>query len=371
MSSRPRTLFLVVAVAVLAGAAALAGIAWTDRPTGAKAADQPIGVPTVALIKTTLSTSQALPGRLGYGTDRTISGGRSGVVTWLPGPGRTVKRGEQLYRVDDEPVPVFYGGLPLYRELKDRGTTGRDVRVVAGNLQALGYAIGFQPGPGARIAVPPAAPVTVQPGDGVLTAGLQEAIKHWQADRHLPVTGRIRPGDVAVLAGAVRVDSVAVQPGASAEGPLMSVTPTAKVITVPADADEADSIKPGDKVGVELPDQKTVAGRVSAVGTALKDSGGSGGDDDPPKLTVTVTVDHPSAIAKLSAADVNVDFVAETHKGVLAAPVGALLALSEGGYAVQLAGGGMVAVKTGLFARGLVEISGAGLAAGTKVVTAS
>jgi hypothetical protein len=52
-------------------------------------------------------------------------------------------------------------------------------------------------------------------------------------------------------------------------------------------------------------------------------------------------------------------------------PVAALLALREGGHAVRIAGGPLVAVDTGMFAMGLVEVSGQGLTAGTKVVTAS
>ena len=59
------------------------------------------------------------------------------------------------------------------------------------------------------------------------------------------------------------------------------------------------------------------------------------------------------------------------HKDVLAVPVGALLALREGGYALQLPDGGLVAVQTGMFAEGLVEVSGAGLTEGLTVVTAS
>jgi hypothetical protein len=66
-----------------------------------------------------------------------------------------------------------------------------------------------------------------------------------------------------------------------------------------------------------------------------------------------------------------VAFTSESRKGVLAVPVGALLALSEGGYAVQLPGGRLIAVRTGMFAKGLVEVSGTGVAAGTKVVTTS
>lgn len=76
-------------------------------------------------------------------------------------------------------------------------------------------------------------------------------------------------------------------------------------------------------------------------------------------------------VRKLTSAPVQVAFTAESHKGVLAVPVGALLALSEGGYAVQLSGGRLIAVKTGLFAKGMVEVTGTGLTAGTKVVTTS
>jgi hypothetical protein len=185
------------------------------------------------------------------------------------------------------------------------------------------------------------------------------------------VTGSIGPGDVAVQTGAVRVDSVAVQPGDSADGPLMSVTPTAKVVTVQAGLSDAGTIEQGDKVTVELPDDKS-AGRVVAVGTALKTpDGATGGADSEPKLTVTITLDRPATVAKLDSADVQVDFAAETHKGVLVAPVGALLALSEGGYGVQVEGRGLVGVETGIFAKGLVEITGDGLAAGVRVVTTS
>ncbi|GAA4942819.1 hypothetical protein GCM10023238_05870 [Streptomyces heliomycini] len=72
-----------------------------------------------------------------------------------------------------------------------------------------------------------------------------------------------------------------------------------------------------------------------------------------------------------------VRFEGEAKKGVLAVPVGALLALREGGYAVRLAegrsaegrsaGGRLVPVDTGMFARGLVEISGEDIAEGMKV----
>jgi hypothetical protein len=60
-----------------------------------------------------------------------------------------------------------------------------------------------------------------------------------------------------------------------------------------------------------------------------------------------------------------------SHKGVLAVPVGALVAVQGGGYAVKLADGKLIGVQTGTFADGLVEVSGPDLAAGQKVVTVS
>jgi hypothetical protein len=95
-----------------------------------------------------------------------------------------------------------------------------------------------------------------------------------------------------------------------------------------------------------------------------------GGGDGPPKLTVTVSVDAPRTIAKLDSADVDVRFVGRTAKHVLVAPVEALIALREGGYAVQ-APSGLVGVRTGLFADGWVEITGDGLTEGTEVVVSS
>ena len=55
---------------------------------------------------------------------------------------------------------------------------------------------------------------------------------------------------------------------------------------------------------------------------------------------------------------------------MLTVPVAALVALREGGYGVEVVEGDqprIVAVKTGLFANGRVEVTGDGLAEGMKV----
>ncbi|GAA3951382.1 efflux RND transporter periplasmic adaptor subunit [Actinoplanes auranticolor] len=374
-------------------AAVAAGIVVTrHRASGQPAAPGPSAVETVKLERRDLSTTKQLDGSIGFGASRPLAGHTEATVTWLPAVGATIKRGQQLFRADDKPVSLFYGRMPLYRPIAGRQLVGRDVRIVADNLRALGYGIGNQPSVGERVTrtepapvasaapaagkapeTPPAAAksttVKVRKGDGVLTTGLIAAIKDWQQDRGLPVTGRIAVGDVEVLPGAIRVDALAVQPGSPANGPLMSVTSTRKVITVPAELGDAAVLERGKAVTVTLPDDRTVKARISSVGRTLAAPEGAVADGEP-TMTVAVTVDDPKAIADLDSADVRVNVAGTTVEDVLAAPIEALIALTEGGYAVQ-GPGGLVAVKTGMFADGWVEISGAGLDAGTDVVVAS
>ena len=76
------------------------------------------------------------------------------------------------------------------------------------------------------------------------------------------------------------------------------------------------------------------------------------------------------AAARYALAAVDVTFTAGARKEVLTVPVTALVALSEGGFGVEVVKGSTssyVPVKTGLFADGRVEVSGAGVAEGTVV----
>jgi multidrug efflux pump subunit AcrA (membrane-fusion protein) len=84
-----------------------------------------------------------------------------------------------------------------------------------------------------------------------------------------------------------------------------------------------------------------------------------------------VTINNAEATVGLDEAPVDVDIVSDSASDALAVPVTALLALSEGGYAVEVVDGGstrLVAVETGLFADGFVEITSTGLSAGDIVV---
>jgi hypothetical protein len=85
---------------------------------------------------------------------------------------------------------------------------------------------------------------------------------------------------------------------------------------------------------------------------------------------MTVTLQDPARVSGFTSAAVTVNVVSAHVTQVLAVPINALVALAEGGYAVEVvdrAGRHLVGVHTGLFANSLVEVSGAGLAPGTRV----
>jgi multidrug efflux pump subunit AcrA (membrane-fusion protein) len=67
---------------------------------------------------------------------------------------------------------------------------------------------------------------------------------------------------------------------------------------------------------------------------------------------------------------VNVNITEQRADDVLAVPVTALLALSGGGYAVQVVAGNtshLAGVTTGLYSDTMVQVSGPGIAAGMRV----
>ncbi|MGC2241446.1 MAG: peptidoglycan-binding protein, partial [Acidimicrobiia bacterium] len=85
---------------------------------------------------------------------------------------------------------------------------------------------------------------------------------------------------------------------------------------------------------------------------------------------VTVALDDPSVAADIDEAPVTVDVITDRADGVVAVPVEALLALSEGGYAVEVADGDstrLVSVDPGFYANGLIDVDG-DLSPGDRVV---
>jgi peptidoglycan hydrolase-like protein with peptidoglycan-binding domain len=265
-----------------------------------------------------------------------------------------VERGQPLYSVDNRPVTLLYGDLPAWRRLAAGMSDGPDVRQLEQNLVALGHGTEAE-----------------MPVDDRFTAGTAAAVKRWQRSLGLEETGAVEPGQVVFLPGALRVAEVKVEKGSPAPpgSPVLTGTSTTRVVQVDLDATKQALAKAGDKVDVKLPDGRVAPGSIASVGTVAQTKGQ--GESAKRVVAVTVSLDDPAMGGSLDQAPVKVGITSASRKGVLAVPVNALLALAEGGYGVRVmdgvAAGRIVRVEPGLFARGLVEVSGDGLSEGTLV----
>lgn len=355
---RRRVRWAVMGVALLGVLGVGTGAVLTKliaRPVSA-APQAPPPVATAEVVRTNLAQQESLTGELAYGTEHTMRGRKQGTITGLPGPGTVLDRGQIVYQVDATPVVLFLGGLPLYRDVGPAMTDGPDVRLVEENLRALGFG-GF----------------TV---DATFTGATEDAVREWQDSLDLEETGVIRLADVIVTSGPVRVATVTAEPGDSGSGDLLTYTSTTRVVTVELEESQQDLGRPGATVTMTV-GGKEVAGTVAALAPTPADGGGDGGNGgggEEQTFTATITVDDVAALGDLDSGSVDVRFTIDTRQGVLAVPVGALLALAEGGYGVEVVDGAdrrLVAVRTGLFADGDVEVSGDGLSEGMKVVITS
>ena len=347
----------IVAVGLSALMVGGAGLAVALRSGGvglgaeaAGAADGEPGVSSVAVARRDLVARTDVDGTLGYAGEMRVAGQLQGIVTAVPKAGAVVERGQPLYWVDNRPVLLLYGDLPAWRRLAAGMADGPDVRQLEANLVALGHAT--------------EAELTV---DDKFTAATTAAVKRWQKAAGVEETGVLEPGQAVFQPGAFRVADVKAEKGSPAPPgqPVMTGTSTTRVVTVDLDASKQTLVKAGDKVEVKLPDGRVTPGTISSVGAVAQSKGE--GDSARRFVAVIVTLDDPAASGSLDQAPVKVGVTSDTRKGVLAVPVNALLALAEGGYGVRLLDGRIVVVTPGLFARGLVEIRGEGIAEGMEV----
>ena len=150
---------------------------------------------------------------------------------------------------------------------------------------------------------------------------------------------------------------------------MLKVTGTTQSVHADLPARKQALVHAGDAVQVVLPSGTSVAGTIASVGTVAVAAQGGQGD---PTIPVTVALADPAAAAGLDQAPVTIKITTTAAKGVLAVPVQALLALAEGGYAVEKVTGAttqLAGVTLGASADGWVEVRG-DIAEGDEVVTA-
>jgi peptidoglycan hydrolase-like protein with peptidoglycan-binding domain len=358
--------FTVIAVTTAVGVGA-ATVALESGGRSAAAAGSTPTTATAGVVRTTVASRQQVAGTLERaGSYTLVSQQSAGTLTELPAPGTMIGRGQVLYRIDGQAVRLLYGAQSAWRTLELGVTAGADVRQLKQNLIALGFtAYGA---------------LTVNDDFDWATV---VAIEQWQRAQGLPQTGVLALGSIAFLPSAVRVTSQRalagspVAPGA----PVLELSSTDLVVSIGLDPSLRQMVRLGDRVQIQLPEGQTTGGRVRRIGAATAGGGahpagsassGASAQGGGPSASVPVTVslDHPRAVRGLDQVPVQVGITDAIHRDVLAVPVGALLALAQGGYAVAVESGGtrtLIAVTPGIFDGSRVQVSSSGLRPGMRV----
>jgi len=354
---------LVIATVVVLLAAPTATIAWATRSNGDAATDA-----TDATDSTTDATTGATPGsetaevvtgdlttesdytaQIGYGDAWSLPLQPGGVITASQPEGTVVDFGDELVRIDNAPVILVEGGFPLYRELALTSPLqiGYDVL----QLQHFLLAAGFDDDGDLA-------------ADGEFGTSTRNAVRDWQESLGVAETGRVDASQVLFSATPLRLASTA-RVGTAFDG--LQVTDVDPIVTVDSSADDLVGLPVDGDVTVELADGTTYHGTVShrervvgSDGTAswrstITMDGGFAGDLDGTESSVLV---HSTIV---EASD------------VLIVPVSALLAVAEGGFAVEVidpSGTHLVRVDVGTVVDARAEISG-DIDAGAHVVVPS
>jgi len=380
---KPKTWVLAAAIIVV-GAIAASAVIVTSSAHRTTLAPQGPPVSTASVVEGKLSAIVSKDGTLTYqgqpdGTPYSVINQAAGTYTKLPPVGQVISQGEVLYRADDSPVVLLYGPTPAYRTLS-LGATGADVAELNADLVALGYASAAELNP-------------TSASFGTATAS---ALQKLQATLGVTQNGVLSLGQAVFEPTALRVTIVSAQLGASTQSgqTVMQASSTARQVQVALAASEQTDVAVGDKVTITLPNNKATPGVVSSVGAiATCPSSSTSGGSTPsvaapgtdactsarsgtstPTIAVYITPSDATATGTWDQAPVKVGITTASVPHALAVPVTALVAQSGGGYAVEMVDASgpdrLVTVSLGLFddAEGLVQVTGAGLAAGQKVV---
>ncbi|MGZ7000278.1 MAG: peptidoglycan-binding protein [Acidimicrobiia bacterium] len=309
---------------------------------------------------TSSSASRSSAASTGSSTASSSSSSSGGIITGLPAVGTVVPLGGSLAEIDGAPSAfLMVGSRPMWRTLQAGVTDGPDVLQLEQSLAYLGYGNYFTM-------------------DSTFSSGTTSAIEAFQADRGVTRTGVLSSTDIVFLPGPSRVASQVATVGSTASGEILTVTGTTPLVHADLDSSLIADASVGAAVTLDLPDSTTVDGTILSIGapTQSSSSAGSGsanGNGNGSSTTTTAPMDIATKadIGKFDGANVVVHLVTAEAKNALAVPVRSLLALAEGGYAVERVRAGthqLVKVTPGTFAGGFVQVTG-DVRAGDQVVS--
>ncbi|MGL5859316.1 MAG: peptidoglycan-binding protein [Angustibacter sp.] len=360
-----RALVVLVVLMLLVGAAAVMGLR-RDGSTRGEGEATTTSTTTARVRQQDLVVTETVTGQLGFDDARDLATFRSGVVTRAASEGTTVRSGAVVYAVNREPMVLLTGDEPAYRALSTASADGADVQQLERALVALGY------------------------GDGVsvdrrYTAATADAVREWEDDLgRADPDGTVSLADVVFAPGPVRVSAQQAPPGTQVQSgsTVLTVTSTTPIVSVDLDAGRADEVAVADRVDLDLPNGTSSTGTVSRIGAAESGGSASGSASSPgaggqgsgategdPTFPVEVALRDPAKAKNLTGGDVEVSFETSRQEDALTVPVAALVALSEGGYAVEVAGDAGQASASGGSATRLLPVEVGTISDDTAAIT--
>jgi hypothetical protein len=348
---------------LLAATAALALVGCGSSSDAASGDDSSANVEaqvsTATVTREDLVETVTLQGTLGYGEVTALATNSTGVVTALPEVGDIVEPGDILFEVNGKPVVLLEGDTPPWRPFASGMSDGADIELLEQNLFDLGYVDGD---------------LNI---DRNLTSNTLDAIEAlWDdvlnrdldpgdpdAEPESFNLRRIDLGGVVFAPGPIRIAQNQVALGSSITPAVIpfQTTGNQQVVSLAIRPADRELFDVGTAAEVELPGGEVVPGEVTDVAdvaTRLVDP--ASGQTSDPTIAVEVTMTS-SPEGAFDAAPVEVEVVETVTAGVLTVPAAALVALAEGGNAVELVDGDttrLIGVDIGRFADGRVEVSG-------------
>jgi len=330
----------------------------TSDDTANAAATPIVAVSTATVSQRTMESTEEFDGTLGYAGEGVLISGLNGTYTDLPGVGDILSLGDEVYEVDGTNISyLMYGRRPAYRALDIDSENGPDIKQLEASLLEIGF--------------PKILGANFDP-DWNFRAKTEDAVLQWEKRTNQDRDGRIEMGEITFVPNDVRITQVLPELGSRSQaGQVLAYTSgTDLVVTLDLAADRRDILGVGDTVSVELPDDSETTGTVTGISSVAETLQGA----SEPTVEVTIELEDTAVVGDLDGAEVSVSIVRETRPDVLTVPVDALLALREGGYAIEMVAEDgstyLVAADVGLFDDNGVEVSGNFNAGDTVVVPA-
>lgn len=337
----------IIGSAVVVIAALAAGAVFMTGDDGETAADATTtstpdtDFATAVVARKDLVETTEIDGTLGFGDPTALPNRAAGVLTALPEPGTIIEPGDVLYEVNEVPVVYLPGETPAHRMMRD-DTEGTDVLQLEEYLDSLGLMEAHN--------------ATV---DGDYTGYTEDAVEEWY-ETTFGITEQTVVADGTVVFGTepFRISQVTGQLGASINGgSVLSYTSTTRVVTVQLDTADSGILEEGQSVVVELPDESEVDATVTFVSDTVTTEGQ--GPNAVSWIDVELVLDGEGSAFDESPVTIIVDEPVELDAVVI--PIPALLALAEGGYAVEKLVDGtptLIAVEIGSFLSNEVSVTG-------------